>query len=105
MFQFHVLDISAFNRFSLLVYLFYIHMYFFFQLEKAKLNPGYPFLLPKSYNDCSSYAPFIKSDDSHRVRCQVLRSVSSWSAGFLESDTIEQSIHEAYIDAISTAKR
>jgi phospholipase D1/2 len=35
---------------------------------------------------------------------QVLRSVSSWSAGFLDADTVEQSIHEAYIDAIMKAK-
>lgn len=76
-----------------------------YQLEKAKLNPGYPFLLPKSYNDCSSYAPFIPSSSTYRVNCQVLRSVSSWSAGFLEPDTVEQSIHEAYIDAISNARR
>ena len=41
----------------------------------------------------------------HNVKCQVLRSVSSWSAGFLEADTVEQSIHEAYIHAISNAQR
>lgn len=75
------------------------------KLEKAKLNAGYPFLLPKSYNDCSSYAPFIPPGATSKVRCQVVRSVSSWSAGFLESDTLEQSIHEAYIDAISNAER
>lgn len=39
------------------------------------------------------------------MKCQVLRSVSSWSAGFLEPDTIEQSIHEAYIQAINKADR
>lgn len=41
----------------------------------------------------------------HNVKCQVLRSVSSWSTGYLESDTVEQSIHEAYIQAISKAER
>ena len=35
---------------------------------------------------------------------QVLRSVSSWSAGFLDAETVEESIHEAYIDAITKAK-
>jgi phospholipase D1/2 len=35
---------------------------------------------------------------------QVLRSVSSWSAGFLDADAVEESIHEAYIDAITKAK-
>ncbi|XP_046617254.1 phospholipase D2 isoform X1 [Neodiprion virginianus] len=75
------------------------------KLEKAKLNASYPFLLPKSYNDCRSYIPFTQSSATFKVRCQVLRSVSSWSAGFLEPDTVEQSIHEAYIQAISNSKR
>ncbi|XP_066597975.1 phospholipase D1 isoform X2 [Prorops nasuta] len=75
------------------------------KLEKAKLNIGYPFLLPKSYKDCTSHAPFINPSNSHKVRCQVLRSVSSWSAGFLDAETIEQSIQEAYIQAISKAER
>ncbi|XP_076379178.1 phospholipase D isoform X2 [Megalopta genalis] len=75
------------------------------KMEKAKLNPSYPFLLPKSYNDCRSYASFIDLSDVHNTQCQVLRSVSSWSAGFLDSETLEQSIQEAYIDAISKAER
>ncbi|XP_054000533.1 phospholipase D2 [Hylaeus anthracinus] len=75
------------------------------KMEKAKLNPCYPFLLPKSYKDCRSYAPFIEKAAVHNVKCQVLRSVSSWSAGFLDSQTLERSIQEAYIDAISKAER
>ncbi|KZC04037.1 PREDICTED: phospholipase D2 [Dufourea novaeangliae] len=75
------------------------------KMEKAKLNSSYPFLLPKSYNDCRSYAPFIEKAAVHNVECQVLRSVSSWSAGFLDSETLEQSIQEAYIQAISKAER
>ncbi|XP_012275763.1 phospholipase D2 isoform X2 [Orussus abietinus] len=75
------------------------------KLEKAKLNPTYPFLLPKSYKNCESIASLAKISAEHNVRCQVLRSVSSWSAGFLEPDTVEQSIHEAYIHAISNAER
>ncbi|XP_019701186.1 phospholipase D1 isoform X2 [Harpegnathos saltator] len=75
------------------------------KLEKAKLNKCYPYLLPKSYKDCKSYAPFIKEANRHNVKCQVLRSVSSWSAGFLDPETVERSIQEAYIDAISRAER
>lgn len=74
-------------------------------MEKAKLNPCYPFLLPKSYKNCKSSVPFIDKSAIHNVKCQVLRSVSSWSAGFLDSETIEQSIQEAYIEAISKAER
>lgn len=40
----------------------------------------------------------------HRVTCQVLRSVASWSAGFVEQDTVEQSIHEAYVQTITKAQ-
>ncbi|KPJ21568.1 Phospholipase D1 [Papilio machaon] len=36
--------------------------------------------------------------------CQVLRSASSWSCGFLEPDTVEQSVHEAYVDTITRAQ-
>lgn len=75
------------------------------KLEKAKLNSCYPYLLPKSYKDCRSYAPFIREANKHNVKCQVLRSVSSWSAGFLDPETVERSIQEAYIQAISEAER
>lgn len=73
-------------------------------MEKAKLNSCYPFLFPKSYHNCSNFIPFIERS-IHNVSCQVLRSVSSWSAGFLDSETVEQSIQEAYIEAISKAER
>lgn len=36
---------------------------------------------------------------------QIVRSVSNWSAGFLDQETWEGSIHEAYIDVIRKAKR
>lgn len=71
--------------------------------EKAKFNLSYPYLLPKSYNDIGP-CPRISDTPLHRVKCQVLRSVSSWSAGFLDAETVEESIHEAYIDAITKAK-
>ncbi|XP_011261406.2 phospholipase D2 isoform X1 [Camponotus floridanus] len=75
------------------------------KLEKANQNPCYPYLLPKSYKHCRSYAPFIKEVNKYNVKCQVLRSVSSWSTGFLDPETVEQSIQEAYIHAISKAER
>ncbi|KAG7199959.1 hypothetical protein KM043_014388 [Ampulex compressa] len=75
------------------------------KMEKAKINPCYPFLLPKSYNSFKTYSPFIEEAAKYNVKCQVLRSVSSWSAGFLDSETLEQSIQEAYINAISKAER
>ncbi|XP_063987421.1 phospholipase D2 [Diachasmimorpha longicaudata] len=74
------------------------------KMEKSKLNATYPFLLPKSYSNFGS--PQVFGDGMLKnVKCQVLRSVSSWSAGFLEADTLEQSIHEAYIEAIAKAER
>ncbi|XP_034255321.1 phospholipase D1 isoform X2 [Thrips palmi] len=74
--------------------------------EKAKLNHMYPCLLPKSYQDLR-LNPHVKPFDGsslYNVDCQVLRSVSSWSAGFLDSELVEQSIHEAYVDVINKAK-
>ncbi|XP_011308868.1 phospholipase D2 [Fopius arisanus] len=74
------------------------------KMEKSKLNGAYPFLLPKSYRNFG-YPQLFGDGSLESVRCQVLRSVSSWSAGFLEADTLEQSIHEAYIEAIARAER
>jgi len=71
--------------------------------EKAKLNLSYPYLLPKSYDNMGP-CRLICDTLLHHVKCQVLRSASSWSAGFLDVDTVEESIHEAYIDAIMKAK-
>ncbi|CAB0042425.1 unnamed protein product [Trichogramma brassicae] len=75
-------------------------------LEKAKQTSFYPFLLPKSYKNCQNVQPPVNFGNTYSdLNCQVLRSVSSWSAGFLEPDTVEQSIHEAYIHAIANAER
>ncbi|XP_069675323.1 phospholipase D1 isoform X2 [Periplaneta americana] len=73
------------------------------KLEKAKLNLAYPHLLPKSYENIGTCTP-ITDVPLHRVNCQILRSASSWSAGFLDVETLEESIHEAYIEAITKAK-
>ncbi|GJQ65160.1 Pld [Trypoxylus dichotomus] len=72
------------------------------KLEKARLNNSYPYLLPKSYNINS--IPDILQLEQYRVTCQVLRSVSTWSCGFLEPYMVEQSIHEAYVDAINRSQ-
>ncbi|KAG8228995.1 hypothetical protein J437_LFUL009158 [Ladona fulva] len=73
------------------------------KLEKAQVNPMYPYLLPKSYENLEK-VPYIPKDPLISGDCQVLRSVSHWSAGFLEPDMNEESIHLAYIDAINNAK-
>ena len=75
--------------------------------EKAKFNSDYPFLVPKSYVDVYDIdrEVFSRRKGQRRgstVNCQVLRSVSSWSAGV---DDIEASIHEAMCKAILAAEK
>ncbi|XP_041973451.1 phospholipase D2 isoform X2 [Aricia agestis] len=76
------------------------------KLEKARQNPNYPYLLPKTYTDIRMMPDFeqILNIQTNKVSCQVLRSVSSWSCGFLDPETVEQSIHEAYVDTITRAQ-
>lgn len=76
------------------------------KLEKARQNPNYPYLLPKAYSDIKPLQDLDKvlECDINPVSCQVLRSLSSWSGGFLDPDTVEQSIHEAYADTITRAQ-
>lgn len=66
----------------------------------------YPYLFPKSYTNISTQDIGVVLPDVtvHRVTCQVLRSVASWSCGFIEQDTVEQSIHDAYIQTITKAQ-
>uniref|UniRef100_A0A1Y1KCY0 Phospholipase n=4 Tax=Photinus pyralis TaxID=7054 RepID=A0A1Y1KCY0_PHOPY len=71
--------------------------------EMAKQNYTCPYLLPKAYVDCSLKSNFLQAK-SQNVTCQVLRSVSAWSCGFIEPDIVEQSIHEAYVDCIAKAQ-
>ncbi|KAJ8953089.1 hypothetical protein NQ318_013431 [Aromia moschata] len=73
------------------------------KLEKAKKNKLYPYLMPKCYASYETL-PINFANMTHKVTCQVLRSGSTWSCGFLEPDTVEQSIHEAYIDTIMRAQ-
>lgn len=76
------------------------------KLEKARDNLSYPYLMPKSYNDIRIDQNYFPKTKVHleRVTCQVLRSAASWSAGFIESDYFEQSIHEAYVETIIKAQ-
>lgn len=73
------------------------------KLEKARDNLMYPYLLPKSYGEIIVMEQLLNVP-LQRVSCQVLRSVSSWNCGFIESDLVEQSIHEAYITTITNAE-
>lgn len=73
------------------------------KLEKANVNQSYPYLLPKTYQEIKIDPNFL-TIPLHRVSCQVIRSCCSWSAGLLDSDYVEQSIHEAYIDVITKAQ-
>ncbi|CAH2244300.1 jg2602 [Pararge aegeria aegeria] len=76
------------------------------KLEKARQNVNYPYLLPKTYTDIKPLQDLeqLLSFDMITASCQVLRSVSCWSCGFLDPDTVEQSIHEAYVDTINRAQ-
>jgi phospholipase D1/2 len=76
------------------------------KFEKARENLSIPYLLPKSSNNIRIDQDFWpKSKFSlERVSCQVLRSASQWSTGFIESDFYEESIHEAYVDSIMKAQ-
>lgn len=73
------------------------------KLEKTRENLSFPYLMPKSYQHIklNSNIPLKRT---HRVSCQLLRSVSSWSCGFIEKDLVEQSIHDAYIQTITKAQ-
>lgn len=76
------------------------------KFEKARDNISFPYLMPKSYNDIRIDQNFFPKTKVHleRVTCQVLRSAADWSTGFIESDTYEQSIHEAYVETITKSQ-
>lgn len=69
------------------------------KMSKAKDVPFYPFLVPKSYQHVNIATALKKM--AVQCQCQILRSVSEWSAG--QSHT-ESSIHEAYLQTINSAK-
>lgn len=63
----------------------------------------FPYLMPKSYMNIRVSEKVVPIP-LKRVTCQILRSASSWSCGFIEADTVEQSIHDAYIQTITKAQ-
>ncbi|XP_071527642.1 phospholipase D2-like isoform X2 [Panulirus ornatus] len=67
--------------------------------EKAKQSDTYPYLLPRTYD--KEYFLTSHLQPKHRVKCQVVRSVGSWSAGL---DEDEASIFSAYVDLIRGSK-
>ncbi|XP_037945177.1 phospholipase D2 isoform X2 [Teleopsis dalmanni] len=73
------------------------------KLEKMRDNASFPYLMPKSYQEIK-LNPNIVQKRQNRTTCQLLRSVSSWSCGFIEQDLVEQSIHDAYIQTITKAQ-
>nr|NP_001137610.1 phospholipase D, isoform F [Drosophila melanogaster]ACL83064.1 phospholipase D, isoform F [Drosophila melanogaster] len=73
------------------------------KLEKLRDNTRFPYLMPKSYHQVR-LNPNIQQNRQQRVTCQLLRSVSAWSCGFIEADLVEQSIHDAYIQTITKAQ-
>ncbi|XP_055916845.1 phospholipase D2 isoform X2 [Eupeodes corollae] len=73
------------------------------KLEKVRENNTFPYLIPMSYSSFKVNPSIIKSKPN-TVTCQLLRSVSSWSCGFIEPDLVEQSIHDAYIQTITKAQ-
>lgn len=73
------------------------------KLEKMRDNTSFPYLLPRSYHQIK-LNPAIVQKRQNRVTCQILRSVASWSCGFIEQDLVEQSIHDAYIQTITKAQ-
>ena len=75
------------------------------KLEKERDNHSYHYLMPKSYGDIRINPDFLKNKVKlQKVSCQMLRSASQWSCGFIDNETVEQSIHEAYIQSISRAE-
>ncbi|KAG1656449.1 Phospholipase D1 [Nymphon striatum] len=80
----------------------FIQRWNFTKLEKAKYHNNYPWLLPKTDNEDSPTPPLPFSRDKMFCgSCQILRSVGQWSAGVKYS---EESIHNAYVDAIHNAQ-
>uniref|UniRef100_A0A915JJJ0 phospholipase D n=1 Tax=Romanomermis culicivorax TaxID=13658 RepID=A0A915JJJ0_ROMCU len=67
--------------------------------EKLKKVELYPLLMPKSYE--SVHVPPIFRKLSHSCSTQILRSARSWSCAI---NTVEESIHQAYIKLIANAK-
>ncbi|KAM8713812.1 hypothetical protein ACLKA7_014042 [Drosophila subpalustris] len=76
------------------------------KLEKLRDNVRFPYLMPKSYHQIrlNAHLQQLQQRRQQSVTCQLLRSVSAWSCGFIEADLVEQSIHDAYIETITKAQ-
>lgn len=59
----------------------FIQRWNFTKTGKAKVHQSYPWLLPKSYVNISKVPRPKFLTKRYQVSCQVVRSVSSWSAG------------------------
>ncbi|XP_059080712.1 phospholipase D2-like isoform X2 [Tigriopus californicus] len=70
--------------------------------EKGKFNSNYPYLVPRTYKDVYDVPDLLgKGVPCSTVNCQVVRSVSNWSAGV---DELECSIYESMVEAIRGAR-
>ncbi|UJR32480.1 hypothetical protein I4U23_019942 [Adineta vaga] len=75
--------------------------------DKFRFNDSYPYLLPKTYNDPELSDPSIFHDilpndrSPIRIDAQCVRSASYWSCGI---ESVERSIHDAYIHMIENAQ-
>ena len=69
--------------------------------EKARHHSGFPYLIPKAYANFTP-PPTVLNERSHfrgpRVKCQVLRSASDWSAGIEDTESSILSAYEAAIE-------
>ena len=75
------------------------------KLEKERDDNTFHYLMPKSYADMRINPSFLRNKVKlEKVSCQMLRSASHWSCGFIDNDTVEQSIHQAYVQSISKAE-
>jgi phosphatidylserine/phosphatidylglycerophosphate/cardiolipin synthase-like enzyme len=79
----------------------FIQRWNYIKKKKVRNNKKYPFLLPKTYVAPKYSIPRLLVNDSSMCHVQVLRSVSTWSAGISKT---ENSIHEAMKHLIRTSK-
>ena len=77
----------------------FIQRWNYIKTKKVRTNKKYPLLVPKAYNDYIIPRLFVNTCSDCTV--QVLRSVSTWSAGVCK---VENSIHEAMKHLIRTSK-
>ena len=68
--------------------------------EKARFHTGFPYLIPKAYQSFQEPTTLLKNcHRSPRVKCQVVRSASDWSAGIEDAEASIYAAVEAAIEA------